>query len=100
VGRDPGLAAQAVSRHVLALYFGLPAGAVWSNLIASAICAGLIWWRLRARMIAHHLEHLAQAERHHLELKEHVTAAVADIQRPAPRRAKTLVTEPAKEERP
>jgi hypothetical protein len=79
---------------VLAYYFGWPAGAVWSNLLASVICVGAAWWRLRARMIAHHLEQLAQRERHHEELKAHVTAAVAP--RPAARRAKTLATDPPK----
>ena len=53
--------------HVLGLYFGWPAGAVYSNLLASAICAVLVWWRIRARMIAHHLEQLAQKDRHHAE---------------------------------
>ena len=77
--------------HVVGLYFGWPAGAVYSNLLASAICVGLAWWRLRAKMIAHHLEQLAQRERHHDELKQHVTAAVAArtppkrlVPRPAP----------------
>jgi hypothetical protein len=85
---------------VLNLYFGWPAGAVYSNLLASAICAGLVWWRLRARMIAHHAEALAQAARHHAErlrqadehhdaLKAHLTAAV--------RAPKTLTRKPAKE---
>ena len=91
---------------VLAFYFGWPLGAVWSNLLASAICAVLIWWRVKARMIAHHVEQIAQKERHHAEqlalaairhaeLKAHVTA-VAAAPRPAPRRAKTLLTEPPK----
>ena len=52
---------------VLALYFGWPAGAVYSNLLASAICAVFVWWRLRVRMVAHHLEQLAQRDQHHAE---------------------------------
>jgi len=95
---------------VLNLYFGWPAGAVYSNLIASLICVGVAWWRLRARIIAHHIEQIAQKERHHAEqlaqaaihhaeLKAHVTAAVT-VPRPAPRRAKTLVAEPHKEAGP
>ena len=95
---------------VLAFYFGWPLGAVWSNLLASVICAGAVWWWVRARMIAHHLEQMAQRERHHLErlaqaaahheeLKAHVTAA-ATVPRPAPRRAKTLVAEPPREAGP
>ena len=82
-------------------YFGLPHGQIWPNLLASLVCVGVAWWRLRARMILHHaehlaeterrhLEHLAQAERHHADLKEHITAS-----RPATRAAKTLV-KPAK----
>ena len=91
--------------HVLNLYFGLPAGAVYSNLLASAICAAFVWWRIRARMIAHHAEALAQAARHHLErmsqadahheaLKAHITATVP---RPPVRAPKTLAPKPAKE---
>ena len=91
--------------HVLDLYFGWPAGAVYSNLVASAICAVLVWWRLRARMVAHHAEALAQAARHHAErlaqadahheaLKEHITATVP---RPPARPAKTLARKPVKE---
>jgi hypothetical protein len=63
---------------VLAFYFGWPLGAVWSNLLASVICAGALWWRVRARMIAHHLELLAQQERHHRELKAHITKTAAE----------------------
>ena len=77
--------------HVLGLYFGWPAGAVYSNLVASLICVGAAWWRIRARMIAHHVELLVQAERHHKALKAHVTAA-ALAPRPVARQAKTLVT--------
>jgi len=49
------------------LYFGWPDGAVWSNLLASLICAGVVWWRLRARMVAQHAEVLAQNVMHHRE---------------------------------
>ena len=52
---------------VLHFYFGWPDGAVWSNLLASAICAAFVWWRLRARIIAHHAAMLIQADRHHAE---------------------------------
>jgi hypothetical protein len=73
---------------ILAFYFGWPLGAVYSNLLASVICAAFVWWRVRARMTLHHAEALAQAARHHAErirqaaehheaLKAHVTAAVA-----------------------
>ena len=94
---------------VLGLYFGWPAGAVYSNLIASVICVGVAWWRLRARTIAHHAEALAQAARHHIErmaqaeehheaLKAHVTSAAAP--RPGTRQAKTLAAKPAREAAP
>lgn len=83
---------------VLGLYFGWPAGAVYSNLIASVICVGVAWWKLHAQAITHHLERLAQAERLHRELREHVTAATAP--RPAARRAKTLATEPPRKAAP
>lgn len=82
---------------VFLYYAGLPHGQIWPNLLASLVCVGVAWWRIRARMIAHHLEQLAQAEAHHLALREHVTAAAV---RPAARKPKTLVTEPVKEERP
>lgn len=91
-------------KHDILLYFGLPAGAVYSNLIASVICVGVAWWRLRARTIAHHAAALAQAEEHHLErialavehhqaLKAHITASVPAR---AARQAKTLVTKTGK----
>lgn len=79
---------------VLAYYFGLPHGQIWPNLLASLVCVGVAWWRIRAQAVTHHLERLAQAERHHRELREHVTAATAP--RPAARRAKTLATDPPK----
>jgi hypothetical protein len=89
---------------VLAWYFGLPSGQVWPNLLASLVCAGVVWWRLHqqaatqhavmlAQAAAHHLEQLAQAEADHLALREHVTAAAAS--RAAARKPKTLVTKPA-----
>lgn len=59
--------------HTFLLFFAWPGGGVWSNLIASVICVGAAWWRLRARMIAHHLEVLAQAERHHLAIRARIT---------------------------
>lgn len=62
--------------HTLLLYFGWPDGAVWANLIASVVCVGAAWWRLRVQAITHHLERMAQAERFHRELKTHVTATV------------------------
>ena len=73
---------------IVHFYFGWPDGAVWSNLVASVICAGFVWWRLRAKMIEHHaatlaqaarhhVEVLAQAEAHHVALKQHVGKAVA-----------------------
>jgi hypothetical protein len=73
---------------VFLLYFGWPSGAVYSNLLASVICVGLAWWRLRARSITHHAEQLAQEARHHRELlaaqasqheelKRHVNAVVS-----------------------
>lgn len=80
---------------VLHFYFGWPDGAVWGNLVASAICAGLVWWRLRTRMIAHHVEVLVQAERHHRDLKAHVTAAAG--QQPKARQPKTLAANPGKD---
>jgi hypothetical protein len=61
-----------VSRPVLHAYLGVPYGELWPNFIAAAVCVGIGWWRIRARMIAHHLQVLAQAQRHHEDLKEHL----------------------------
>lgn len=69
-------------------FFGWPAGQVWPNLLASAICALLVWWRLHRQGAAqhaealaqaawHHVERTAQAEAHHVSLKAHVTAVGA-----------------------
>lgn len=79
------------------LYFGLPAGAIWSNLAASAICVGVAWWRLRVQAITHHLERLAVAERHHRELKAHVTATVAAAARQQKRLAPRTPARPGGE---
>jgi hypothetical protein len=65
------------------LYFGYPAGAVWSNLIASLIAVAFVWWRVRVRMTAHHLEQLLQRARHHQDLKDHVTATALAGRSPA-----------------
>lgn len=51
---------------IVRFYFGWFEGAVWSNLLASAICAGFVWWRLHKQAAAHHAAHLAAAARHHL----------------------------------
>lgn len=73
--------------HVFLTYFGVPYGAVWSNLLASLICALLVWWRLRAQAVIHHAEMLAQAERHHRAMKDHITQATGV----APRSEKRLI---------
>lgn len=52
---------------VLTFYFGWPDGAVWSNLLASAICAGLVYWRLNRQAARHHVQQMALAARHHFE---------------------------------
>jgi len=95
---------------VLHFYFGWYDGAVYSNLVASVICVGVAWWRLRARMVAHHAQALAQAAKHHAErlqlavdhheaLKAHVTAAVAAQPRPARAPAKRLATPTERKEK-
>jgi hypothetical protein len=81
---------------ILAFYFGWPDGAVWGNLIASVVCVGLAWWRLRVQAIAHHVERMAQAERHHRELKAHVTATVAAAARQQKTLASQVVMRPGK----
>ena len=48
-------------------YFGIPLGAVYSNLLASVICVGFVFFRMRARMIRQHAQSLAQAKLHHQE---------------------------------
>jgi hypothetical protein len=57
----------ALPRPVATAYFGIPYGAVWSNLVASVLCVGFVFFRLRARMIAQHAAHLAQERCHHVE---------------------------------
>ena len=34
-------------------YFGWYQGAVYSNLLASGLCAGLVWWRARVHLKRH-----------------------------------------------
>ena len=78
--------------------FSWPLGVVWGNLLASAVCVGIVWWRLRPAC-AHHVEQMAQAERHHKALKAHITAA-ALAPRPTAWQAKTLTPKPSKEAGP
>lgn len=59
------------------VFFSWPAGGVWSNLVASLICVGVAWWRIRAKLIAHHAAQIAQAARHH---REHLEQAAAHHQ--------------------
>lgn len=59
---------------ILWFYFGWPDGAVWSNLLASAICAVLVWWRLHRQAAVHHAEAVVQAARHRVELLEQAQA--------------------------
>lgn len=39
--------------HVLAAYFSIPYGAVWSNLLASGMCFSLAHWRMRKHVTKH-----------------------------------------------
>ena len=83
-----------VASYVVSGFFAGPTkadpagGAVWSNLVASVVCVLVAWWRIRTRMIKHHIAQLAQSARHHKEalaqaracheaITAHVTAAVA-----------------------
>lgn len=43
-------------------YFGWYQGAVYSNLLASGICAGLVWWRARV-----HLRHVRAKDKAELD---------------------------------
>ena len=78
-----------VSAFVLHGFFAAPTkadpagGAVWSNLVASVICVLVAWWRIRARMIAHHAQALAQAAAHHkaamAQAQQHHEALAAHV---------------------
>lgn len=61
---------------MIGYFFGWPHGQIWPNLLGSAICAGIVWWRLHrraavqevrilARQAEQHFERLEQAEQHH-----------------------------------
>lgn len=67
----------------LSFYFGLPDGAVYSNLIASAITGGLtgalVLWRARVHLRRHAEAHaLAQAQ-HHARTHELLTSLHARL---------------------
>ena len=75
---------------MIGYYFGWPHGQVWPNLLASVLCAGLVWWRLHRRsVVSHaeqaavalrlHFERLDQADRHADELKRQLTAHCGDL---------------------
>ena len=54
--------------HLLSSWFAWPDGGVWSNLVASGITGGLVWWRARVHIHRVHKAHT-----------EHVTAEVERI---------------------
>lgn len=57
----------AVSAATRRFYVGLPDGALWSNLAASAACALLVWWRLRIQAVHHHVQQMLLASKHHAD---------------------------------
>jgi hypothetical protein len=69
-----------VASYVISGFFADPTkvdpagGAVWSNLVASVVCVLVAWWRIRTRMIKHHIAALAQAARHHKDAMAHAQA--------------------------
>lgn len=52
---------------MIGYYFGVPYGSVWGNLLTSAICTGIAWWRLHRQSARQHVRVLAQAAEHHFE---------------------------------
>jgi hypothetical protein len=72
---------------VWSYFFAWYQGAVYSNLIASAICAGIVWWRARvhlrlgherrrADLAAHHEAIRQTLAEHHTAVKDHITAVL------------------------
>ena len=47
---------------------------VWPNLVASAICAGVVWWRARVHIHATHAIREAAHQARHTELLAHLTS--------------------------
>lgn len=66
-------------KHIIAAYIGIPYGAVWSNLIASGICVGAAYLRLRTRAAAHHLEQIEHQKRLHEQLKAHLGVGGGEV---------------------
>lgn len=56
------------------VFFGWPAGGVWSNLLASAILAIPGGFALARKLRNQHRQRMAQAERHHTEQLAQATA--------------------------
>lgn len=46
--------------HVFLEYFGIPNGAVWSNLLASVIWAAPALWHLHAKLDRQHRERMGR----------------------------------------
>lgn len=66
---------------ILNSYFGWPGGQVWPNLLASALCSGLVWWRLHRRSVVNHAEQVAVAVRLHLERLDQADKHADDLKR-------------------
>lgn len=57
------------------IHFGWPAGDVWGNLLASGICAAVVYWRARIhlrRQAAHHAEQHARTHAMLEQIHEHL----------------------------
>lgn len=75
---------------MIGYFIGWWHGQLWPNLMASALCAGVVWWRLHRRAVVHHAEQLAlaatlhlerldQADRHHEAVKRQLAAHCSDL---------------------
>jgi hypothetical protein len=72
------------------VFFGWPAGGVWSNLVASLIWATPAGIALARKLRRQHAERMSQAERHHVEQMAQATAHHNELKLQVARHAENL----------
>jgi hypothetical protein len=66
---------------MIGYYFAFPDGQIWPNLLASALCAAIVWWRLHRQAVIHHARQAAQAAKHHIARLEQANRHHAEVKR-------------------
>jgi hypothetical protein len=85
VGAGAALVLRAADRATFELFFGWPAGGVWSNIVASVLWGAPAVYAILRKITKNHAEHLRLLRSHHEEhlavLHEHHARLIEEIHR-------------------